>query len=160
MKMTVRRGVFESNSSSTHTVAVANFEYSIDDALNLKEHISVGEFGWGYDEYNDSINKLSYFLTYAARYKSEILDYLKKAFPNCTFEEGDDDDGYIDHGYDVGSDIWPAFAEDMDLFRAYILDPASLLIISSDGGDNPTEIMDNKGYTKRYPNLLRLEKWN
>lgn len=67
----IRKQIFETNSSSTHSV---NFRKNsdkydwtaLDEYVNKddnKLHIKFGEFGWGYDEYEDAYNKLSYVLT-------------------------------------------------------------------------------------------------
>ena len=49
MKRQIRRGVFETNSSSTHAICIAKGDY------NLSKHIdfTIGEFGWENNEYDD-----------------------------------------------------------------------------------------------------------
>lgn len=71
----VRNSMFETNSSSTHSVALRkpNMESKltgslteyIDPADNYI-HVPFGEFGWGYDEYEDAFTKLQYLLTMIA----------------------------------------------------------------------------------------------
>lgn len=66
----IRTQIFETNSSSSHSL---NFRKK-DPKLNYagldeyvkkdkKLHMKFGQFGWGYDEYEDAYNKLSYLLT-------------------------------------------------------------------------------------------------
>lgn len=83
MKKQIRYGVFETNSSSTHSISIGNFE---DKLLNFIQkpdyeynedtgefedttvydgniHVTFGEFGWQEDTYNDVYTKLIYALT-------------------------------------------------------------------------------------------------
>ena len=70
----VRKNIFETNSSSTHSVSISGDsnpstytctldQYVSDDGYL---HIKFGEFGWGYDEYTDDYVKLQYLLTMIA----------------------------------------------------------------------------------------------
>lgn len=72
MKRQIRRGVFETNSSSCHSVSFEpetneESQYDMDLEINDEDLVEVklGEFGWGYDEYTDSKTKLSYITTMA-----------------------------------------------------------------------------------------------
>ena len=68
----IRNNIFETNSSSTHSISLTNMS---SDILNFEQldsyvdpadhyiHIEFGEFGWGYDEYVDAYTKLQYLLT-------------------------------------------------------------------------------------------------
>lgn len=64
MKKQIRSGVFETNSSSTHSVTISNY---LSDRLTPREdnkvHSKFGEFGWEIESYNDAATKLSYALT-------------------------------------------------------------------------------------------------
>ena len=66
---TVRIGVFETNSSSCHSISIDKnyFDKNTYDIYNyIKDGaliIELGEFGWGYDESNSSYVKASYILT-------------------------------------------------------------------------------------------------
>lgn len=76
-----RKNIFETNSSSTHSVCLTNAanKYNwneLDEYVSSEDkrlHIKFGEFGWGYDEYEDAYNKLSYLLTM-------ILELRKASF--------------------------------------------------------------------------------
>lgn len=71
---TIRRNVFETNSSSTHSVSVSNkySNYCEDYCLNPfidyddKVHVRFGEFGWEIDSYNTPYEKLQYIITMLA----------------------------------------------------------------------------------------------
>lgn len=82
MKFAIRRGVFETNSSSTHSVSVIGINKDNDHTITLadlpeleelkvnKEYDKVeagfGDFGWGPDCFNSIEHKLSYALTMVA----------------------------------------------------------------------------------------------
>lgn len=66
----IRNNIFETNSSSTHSISISGqsvYDYqtleSMVDPADHYIHIEFGEFGWGYDEFIDPINKLQYILT-------------------------------------------------------------------------------------------------
>ena len=63
---TIRKGIFETNSSSVHTLVIAhdNPEIPI-----TKLYFSLGEFGWGPELLNSVEERASYLWTY-------IVDYL------------------------------------------------------------------------------------
>lgn len=69
MKRQIRVGIWETNSSSTHSVSVSkvtNFnEHSLDSYLEDDGtfHITPGEFGWEIERYNGPYTKLQYALT-------------------------------------------------------------------------------------------------
>ena len=67
MKRQIRWNVFESNSSSMHSLTINSLgaEYSslsVDQDTN-KVFTKFGEFGWGYDVYRNAKMKLSYLVT-------------------------------------------------------------------------------------------------
>ena len=67
----IRRIVFETNSSSTHSVSISskNSQYYNSAALNAfieednKVHVRFGEFGWEIESYNWAYDKLQYLVT-------------------------------------------------------------------------------------------------
>lgn len=66
VKTKIRRNVFESNSSSSHSLTVnkcgSTGKLEVDEYEN-KVITHFGEFGWGYDTYTDPETKLSYLVT-------------------------------------------------------------------------------------------------
>lgn len=71
MKTVIRKGVFETNSSSMHSIALQGRG----NALNKYDRPiwgQFGEFGWGYETYNNPSGKLSYALT-AIQYKDRKI---------------------------------------------------------------------------------------
>lgn len=62
----IRKNVFETNSSSTHSLVISNKERSYDYTLPVEDGvltIPFGEFGWGPDILSTPIEKLSYLIT-------------------------------------------------------------------------------------------------
>jgi hypothetical protein len=64
----VRRSVFETNSSSTHSISIASGAETLD-TLPVEYdgvcRIFPGEFGWGVETHTDAATKASYALTWA-----------------------------------------------------------------------------------------------
>lgn len=58
----IRCGVFETNSSSTHSVSIKH-DHSLPVSEDGYVHVSMGRFGWEIKTYKDPIDKLSYLLT-------------------------------------------------------------------------------------------------
>ena len=63
----IRRGVFETNSSSTHSVSITGrkMKGKLPVDQNGYVYTSLGEFGWEVCDYRDAETKLSYLLTMA-----------------------------------------------------------------------------------------------
>ena len=106
----VRKGVFETNSSSTHSIAIPR-------DCGATNYVSFcdGEFGWGFNQ----VDPADYFYTAIHetsetmaeleekldRLKDILRDYdIEYHFGDTKCEERDgwlDHDGYIDHGYEL-----------------------------------------------------------
>ena len=144
MKVT-RHSVFETNSSSCHTITVDDNDF-IPDKLDVVDgvcKIFPGEFGWEVEKYNDAQTKASYCLTYAKTASGgdsdlSLVDQLRDVIAAETgakvkFVQNAHDSyapwGYIDHqSMRVAA---PAFASDSTL-RAFIFNPASTLETDND----------------------------
>lgn len=113
---TIRRGVFETNSSSMHSITISGKDnytrkIGVDGVINA----TCDEFGWGEDTFYDSHTKLSYVLTRIGQVEncnnldelrqSRYFNLLKEMIKEYSGEVlevicvGDmyDDLGYIDH---------------------------------------------------------------
>ena len=74
----IRRSLFETNSSSTHAITIANnseedFKNNLPKTLELK----LGEFGWEFDRYQTIRDRADYLFT-AIVYNDKVEDYLQK----------------------------------------------------------------------------------
>ncbi len=142
MKVT-RRNVFETNSSSTHSITIAGGkEYKVD-SLPLRDDgicwVYPGEFGWETESYNDAVTKASYALTWAKSYgEAEAVDMLRDVIAKETgtkvkFVRSSDDEyhawGYIDHqSDDAAKDAFKS----SEALRDFIFNPASELRTDND----------------------------
>jgi hypothetical protein len=124
----IRRSVFETNSSSTHSISIISKDNYRDGNSFFGDTLDgcFGEFGWGYEKLNTVYERLSYVLT-MIQYKVDNCDNLDDVI-NSTYykwisemikdytgadlklEEFDDDCyslGYIDHqSTDILDDFW------------------------------------------------------
>lgn len=148
MKKQIRYRVFETNSSSCHSICIRKNE-------NAVLHITFGEFGWGYEEYNDKTTKLQYILTMAAEVNDwetpedffntddfiEINELIKTKthfyngieFVEDSFDSHNNINGYIDHqsreGYHSIHDFLDWYGVSLEDF---IFNPDVVLIIDND----------------------------
>ena len=91
----IRSNVFETNSSSTHSVSVSslNSHYSSSTCLDEfieyyenKVHVSFGEFGWEYEHYDLPYSKLSYILTMLAETEGRNIQTVAELFETDGFK--------------------------------------------------------------------------
>lgn len=75
----IRRNVFETNSSSTHSFSLCKGTYndlSVD--YDGYVHTQLGEFGWEIEDYFDSTSKLAYILLVAAHFSDHSFYYFRQ----------------------------------------------------------------------------------
>jgi hypothetical protein len=149
----VRRGVFETNSSSTHSVCIARGEY-VSAKLRVEDgilRIFTGEFGWGPDRFTDAPTKAAYCLTWIKEMGDSedktnmLINVLKQHtganavefVPAFTEESKSEWDfyqwGYIDHQSleGDGNALIKAW-ESEDTLAAFIFNSDSILVIDND----------------------------
>jgi uncharacterized protein YutD len=91
MRFTIRRGCFETNSSSVHSIQVMNTvrqKSKLKVFSDGKVHVPCGEFGKEHCVYTDQMTKLSYLVTQ--------LVYSTKAY-----YDGDPDELYHDYEFEL-----------------------------------------------------------
>lgn len=138
----VRNSVFETNSSSTHSINIdksglRNSTLAISDGVC---RIFGGEFGWEVENYCDASSKAAYCYTYAAgnyggKGKPELLEMLKEAIEEHTgakVEFMESEHVYIDHQSDYI--CAPAFA-DKETLKQFIFCSGSQLHTDNDNHD-------------------------
>lgn len=137
---TIRQSIFETNSSSCHTITIVasdifNTKLGKDDEGVV--HIYPGEFGWEICKYDIPDEKASYAYTYAKNYgKKEDLKLLRKVIEDVTgakvvFEKtsGYFPTGYIDHqSSDYGAEIFVSY----DTVKNFIFNPKSYVQTDND----------------------------
>lgn len=145
----VRQNVFETNSSSMHSICIAKQNnYDIPSTL----HFGFGEFGWENRILYSTEAKASYLYTALldfvdSDHKDEFEDYKNYIYKtlgdngcDCDFADvhydkyGWCDDGYIDHGYELREWIYMLRHSPKKLLR-FLFSPDSFIITGNDNGD-------------------------
>lgn len=100
----IRKNVFETNSSSSHSISIENRdEYYKPTNEYFETTISYGEYGWGYKKLNTIREKLEYIITATQYYDAAEELYLKwikevyENYTNNTLKINDHYKGFIDH---------------------------------------------------------------
>ena len=142
--MHIRKHMFETNSSSSHTLIISNdgnvrkqpFENEVTES-GVFELLPNGEYGWGYDSYNDVLSKLDYLAIYCRDVpelwetaKAKILAY---SGVDVVLLDGGKH-GYIDHQSAYGEDLGLANivrSDDTQLID-WLFNDDSSVIISND----------------------------
>lgn len=159
MKRQVRRGIFETNSSSTHAICIAKGEYR----HNSFSHIDfeIGEFGWENGEYDSLYSKASYLITAILSFdKDEADENLQKlkdildsnnieyTLPELKVDSWKyggktryyyDIDGYIDHSGETKDFVNDVLSDSDKLFR--YLFGNSVIITGNDNSDGFSDRM-------------------
>ena len=88
---TTRKNVFETNSSSTHSISLESGTYGV---LTIQGD----DFGWEIEEYYDAWTKANYCRV-DAQYNEDALEMLKEVIEEVTGLEVviEECEGYIDH---------------------------------------------------------------
>lgn len=160
IKLKTRSSVFETNSSSTHSISInSNMDIISTTGLSLNESgklvITLNEtFGWGIESYDDAYTKAQYLLTQCLQYVEELEgEDLKYDERYVTFKRGRE---YMDRVKKVISDTlsldidnieviedggqidhqssceFTEILEDEDLIKDVIFNPGSILRIDND----------------------------
>ena len=90
----IRNGVFETNSSSTHSVSISYMRsnYWSEDCLSSfidydnKVHVEFGEFGWEMDSYDSPYDKLQYIVTMLAETEGAKIATVDELFETDGFK--------------------------------------------------------------------------
>jgi len=130
----VRKGVFETNSSSMHSITIA--DEGIYDHIFVPENGTLnitarGEYGWEQERYDSVADKLDYACILCegnARFSKMLIKVIKKHTGakevNISY-----DDGYIDHqSMGLGDDIF--YSEEAT--KNFIFNPNSELETGND----------------------------
>ena len=152
MKKT-RQQVFETNSSSTHSISISKLnDNDILDVLIPDEDGNIvlhgGEFGWELETYNDAQSKASYAAIYVMQWAREdsenfkeiLIDIIKEQtgcnevifdFSSKYNDESGKEWAYIDHQSVEDKDLHYMF-EDPSKLRNFIFNKQSVLETDND----------------------------
>lgn len=103
MKKVTRHGVFETNSSSTHSISIGSNKPEYPNFKGEEITLEQGEFGWEIRRFHSFSKRLQYAYTYAKNYRKEGVELIKKLLfehCNCSAINESDFEGYIDHQSD------------------------------------------------------------
>ena len=150
MKLSIRKGVFETNSSSVHTLVLAKSK-SLSEleeiAKDYDVYITGGNFDWGWEVLSSPQEKLNYLWTFVTllddySYVNVFRSMLNSCGISYDFNEGYDGKpiGGIDHNNgwknrELDRNILIDIIYDKDKFLHYVFDDNSVMIISNDNDD-------------------------
>lgn len=169
MKRQIRNSVFETNSSSTHSIAISKKKPVIGKYI----HFRIGEFGWE----NDCVDTADYLYTAILEQddREDLLDGLKNILDNYSIEyefeepmwhDSSIDDGkwleygYIDHSDETRELIF-ALLNDEDLLMRYLFGDSSVYTGNDNQDSRPSGCdiaykyyweYDDKGHYVEMPN--------
>ena len=136
MKTKIRKGVFETNSSSVHSISMVMREDDCsDDYQTCRESVVTlgsGEYGWGIDSLTYWMDKADY-VAVAGGYDEELIEVLEDEFPDVTFNI--DVTGYIDHqSHDTVYEAvnYGSYNSPIDAIRDIVFNPQIVIIIDND----------------------------
>lgn len=146
MKRQIRNSVFETNSSSTHSIAISKKPAVIGSYISF----NIGEFGWE----NDCVDTADYLYTAILEQNEadELLEQLKEILDNHSieykFEEPNYttssdgnykwlDYGYIDHSSETRELIF-ALLDNEDLLMRYLFGDSAVYTGNDNQDDNPS----------------------
>lgn len=153
----IRRGIFETNSSSTHSICIAkNAELIIPKTLKVK----FGKFGWDYGVLDSTEKKISYLYTALQSLKrTENIEKLKKVLSSegikASFEKpiykvmnkGTTSEyidginvGYVDHVDQLEPFLDDIF-KDIKKLKSFLFSPLSYIVTGNDNSGHDVSIL-------------------
>lgn len=156
MKKQIRKQIFETNSSSTHSIVVGNKGEDVYAGLPKRLEFHGDEFGWEHRLYTDTQTKANYLFTSLKytdtphEYVERIKSTLAKWGIEATFEEIVEkryssggvyyeiagDYSYVDHGGE-NKDLVKELCEDEAKLMNYLFSDGSYVETSNDNSDYP-----------------------
>ena len=143
----IRKGFFETNSSSVHAIVINNCEPY--DLSNIKAvNFSFGEFGWRKEMYKDLESRADYLWTGINHFyeedkiveiKKKLLDWFEEDNIVATFRKeicgAFWETGYIDHCKDLGKFLnW--VLENKDNLYQYLFAEKNFIQTGNDNGED------------------------
>lgn len=159
-KTLIRNGVFETNSSSCHSISIADEtkEFILDTLYPNEEGVIIlrgGEYGWDWFKHNDAETKANYAAQTLGQH-SVLIDVIKEQ-TGAVEVIIDTEDGYIDH---ESYGLIPTIKEDL---RSFIFNKNSWLFGGNDNSTaDPTfyivpEYKDGKIIEPKYKYEIKVE---
>lgn len=166
MKTQIRSNVFETNSSSVHTITISNnFPQSIDNYIFFDR----GEYGWEWEIYNSCQDKANYLyecmidLFYHNNSLEEKCDRIREELAlynvDCNFVEVNENnlfEGYVDHG-GQNEELVNYLLDNPDKLINYLFNDTSYIATGNDNVDSMYCTWEN---SKPINNEIQFIKWN
>lgn len=167
----IRKGLFETNSSSTHAICIGKNNHNLEIPSELT--FKVGEFGWENEIHDDVLTLASYLYTaltecYSGKELTKHINHIYTLLGHngckATFIEPNVDkwglvDGYIDHSEGLGDFLNKVLSSDKALLR-YLFSPDSFIITGNDNEEWWGDYMEEFCKAEKNNNVEIFEKWN
>lgn len=162
---TVRQSVFETNSSSTHSITINEKSVLMDSITPNQDGVIVlngGEFGWTFDKFDDPLTKANY-CAIDVKNDPDKTQMLKDVLTEQTGAEivikiSDDYDdinhSYIDHQSEGTSNL--AF-ESKEKLKNFIFNRKSILFTGNDNSSPPPNFYNSQEEVNNMTHYLQLE---
>ena len=151
----IRYGLWETNSSSTHTLSIYRKHGNIPETITIDKRAS---FGWEWELYSDVDSKASYlYLMYVGCSKESNYDINKSntkewkfieailhgaGVKKIKYIESDPYGGYIDHSSEL-TDLYNKMLQHPDLLLGFLFNEKSLISTGNDNSDDDYGTVDN-----------------
>lgn len=161
MSKKIRRNVFETNSSSTHSICVTKNNI-LNDKLDSIE-FTIGEFGWECEEYSTPYMKAQYLYTgILSNNRDDLIGNIKLILDKnnieyefetpryCNYTSGRKclDSGYIDHSNELSEFL--EICKDENKLMRYLFSTESFIITGNDNDEEDVEINVNYEHEEYY----------
>jgi hypothetical protein len=149
MNKKIRQGVFETNSSSTHSICIAK---DVQPELPKSLHFEFGEFGWEVDTLDSVHQKASYL--YTGLHDNERKEDIEKMMTtlrakgievtkeDALYAEGEKwarNGGYVDHSNELNGFLDAVLADEKALIN-FLFSPLSFILTGNDNDDIDVDI--------------------
>jgi len=166
MKTQIRNNVFETNSSSVHTITISNTSpQGIDNYIFFDR----GQYGWEWEIYNSCQDKANYLyecmidLFYHNNSLKEKCNRIREELAlynvGCDFVEVNGDnifDGYVDHG-GQNKELVNYLLDNPDKLIDYLFNDTSYIATGNDNVDSMYCTWEN---SKPVNDEIQFIKWN
>lgn len=166
MRINIRSNVFETNSSSVHTITISNnFPQSIDNYIFFDR----GQYGWEWEIYNSCQDKANYLyecmidLFYHDNSLEEKCNRIREELASykvdCDFAEVNENnifDGYVDHG-SQNEELVNYLLDNPDKLIDYLFNDTSYIATGNDNVDSMYCTWENSKPTN---DEIQFIKWN
>lgn len=143
MMINIRGKVFETNSSSTHSITITTNSSGIYDTIIPDNGVITlvgGQFGWEWEKYNDPLTKANYAAVYAQNNSNKLNTLINVIKDHTGAKEVVlDVSGYIDHDSINKAD--PAFVSAAQL-KDWLFNSESWLFTGNDNEAAPPNFYD------------------